>query len=79
MCVCVRGVLCVGRVDVADGMVLDSDGGCWLVGVASVCFYYCAFCEYLYIDNTSGRWSGRSGGKAGSKQRRFSLPEVSCE
>ena len=36
-------------------------------------------CKYLYIDTTSGRWSGRSGGKAGSKQRRFPLPEVSCE
>ena len=33
-------------------------------------------CRYLYIDNTSRRWSGRSGGKAGSKQRRFLLPEL---
>ena len=44
-------------------------------------------CTYVWIvlrirlnrnSGMSGLWSGKSGGKAGSKQRRFPLPDMSC-
>ena len=36
-------VLCVGLVDVADCIVLASDGCWWYMGEASACLYQCKY------------------------------------
>ena len=45
-------------------------------GSGQLLFILLILSESVYIGIISGRWSGWSGGKAGSKQRRFPLPEM---